>query len=194
MSTPDTPVHQDEGPSLEFLACNVDLETRTIWLGNIEEDTAEHFIKAMHVLTKDNDFPIMILMNCAGGHWPNALAIYDCIKDCDAPVDVEVYGQCMSAGPVIVQACTTRWIHPNAMVMVHDGQHGGEGETRTFVAWGKYADFERKRLFKLLSRRSTKPANYWRNRCARHGDVILTAEQAISFGLFDHLTRDDDDE
>lgn len=186
-------VPEDDGPSLEFLACNLDVDTRTIWLGAIEEETAEAFIKAMHVLCKGSDWPINILMNSPGGHWPGALAIYDCIMDCDAPVSVEVYGQCMSAAPVIVQACSDRWIHPNAMVMIHDGSHGGEGTTSTFVSWGKYADQERKRMFNLLARRTPKTPRFWRNKAAKTGDFYLTAAQAVQLGLFDNLTREDDE-
>jgi ATP-dependent Clp protease protease subunit len=189
----ESPVEEDDGPSLEFLACDVDIDTRTIWLGAIEEDTAEKFIKAMHVLLKHNDHPIHILMNSPGGHWPNALAIYDCIMDSDAPVSIECYGQCMSAAPVIVQACEQRWIHPNCVVMIHDGQHGGEGDTRTFVSWGRYADLERKRMFKILSRKAFKTAAFWRNKCAKLGDYHMPAAQAVKFGLFDQLTREDDE-
>lgn len=135
--------------------------------------------------------PVRILMKSGGGDWIGALSIYDAIVDCDTLVTIEVYGQCMSGAVVIAQACDERLLHPNAVVMVHNGTHSGEGESQTFETWGKYAKAERTRMYNLLATKSKKDAAYWRRRCAR-GDYIMDADKAVELGLFDGVIRRDD--
>lgn len=152
------------------------------------------FIMAIHELESDpeeGDHPIHLLINSSGGDWHDALAIYDAIQDCNAIVTCEVLGKAMSGAAVLAACCEQRWIHPNATVMVHDGTHGGEGDTRTFVQWGKAADRENKRMHALLAKHSNKSAAWWRNKC-RYGDFIMSSSQAVELGLFDSLTRDED--
>lgn len=150
---------------------------------------ADHFVRCMHLLMSDCDDPVHILMNSGGGHWLDALAIYDCIRDADTLVTIEVLGKCMSAAVPIVQACEKRFIHPNATVMVHNGSHEASGvDALTLEQWGKNSTAERKRMYAMLAARSPKDAGYWRRKCAQ-GDFYMTASQAVELGLFDTIVE-----
>ncbi len=142
----------------------------------------------MHLLEKESDFPVYIMMNSGGGIWHDALAIYDCIKDFPAPVYISVYGKCMSAAVPIVQACETRFIYPNALVMVHDGHHELQGavDTRALENIGARSKLERKRMYGLLASHGAKTPAFWRRKCAT-GDFNMSATDAVKLGLFDGI-------
>lgn len=166
----------------------MDFETRTIFLGDIDPRSSSGFIKAMHLLQSDSDLPIHIILNSNGGHWTDALAIYDCIVSADTMVTVEVYGKCMSAAVPIVQACDERGVHPNATVMIHNGSQDSSGDVLSFEAWGKWAKRERERMYDILASKSGRPSSFWRRKC-QGGDFICGADQAVELGLFDGVIR-----
>jgi ATP-dependent Clp protease protease subunit len=186
----ETPVDEKGGfePSpYDFLHHGVCLISRTIYLAEITEESAEQFIKRMHILSGISDEPIHVILNSAGGNWFDGLAIYDVINTSASIVTCEVVGKCMSMGTVISQACDRRFVHANACVMIHNGSQGLDGSALELEAWGRHSAVERRRLYKLLSRRSHKKSAFWRRKCAATGDYILTAEQATKLGLFDEL-------
>ena len=114
-----------------FMSHDVDVETRTIWMGSkpvgdIEEPgtdayMAERIIKALHLLESENRNPITILMNNPGGEEINGMAIYDAIKGCKSKVRIEARGYAMSMGSIIFMAGDERIMEPNAKLMVHYG-------------------------------------------------------------------------
>ena len=77
--------------------CNLDLFTRTIYMGSLSRDydigesgvdnfMAEYFIKGMHTLeTRNSGKEINIIMNNPGGDWYHGMAIYDSIKNSSCP-------------------------------------------------------------------------------------------------------------
>ena len=125
---------------------NVDLPTRTIYLGSVgstaddyetgvDHHMAALFIKAMHTLESDNKKPIQILMNNPGGDWYHGMAIYDAIACSPCKVKITVYGQAMSMGSIILQAADIREMMPNSRLMIHYGQDGQTGHAKTVERW-----------------------------------------------------------
>jgi ATP-dependent Clp protease, protease subunit len=179
-----------------FFDYDVHVETRTIYMGSIvsnetyESGTdailAERMIKALTLLGTTPDKPIRILMNNLGGYWFHGMAIYDAIKACPAHVTIEVFGQAMSMGSIILQAADDRILHPNAWVMVHDGTDGFAGTPKSFEAWAVHSKKIRKKMYEIYAERSGKPASYWEKKCAN--DYILSAVEAVEEGLADSVS------
>lgn len=170
------------------MASCVDFESRTIMVTDIDDEMVNGFIKAMHIMERGNDFPVHVLINSRGGDWAGGLAIYDTILDFPAPVSCEVKGKCMSMAVIIAQACVPRVVHPNASIMVHNGNAGADGDAINFENWAKYSKSERKKMYELLAARTGHTAEFWRRKCAS-GDLILNADQAVKLGLFDAVVR-----
>jgi ATP-dependent Clp protease protease subunit len=175
-------------PPSDFIFGCCEPETRTIIVTDINDEMVNNFIKAVHVLELQNDFPIHLIINSRGGDWEGGLAIYDTIKDFVGPVSCEVRGKCMSMAVIIAQACQYRWVHPNASVMVHNGNAGADGDAVNFENWARYSKHERQRMYELLAARTGHKPSYWRRKCG-NGDLILTADQAVKHGLFDEVIK-----
>ena len=146
------------------------------------------FIRAMHVLDKQGDFPITIIINSHGGDWHDGFAIYDTIMDSSSLVVCEVRGKCMSMGVIIAQACDRRQLMPHAIVMVHNGSAGADGDALNFEKWAAHSKSERKRMYEILAERSGRTPAFWQKKCLG-GDLILNADQAVELGLFDEVIR-----
>lgn len=122
---------------------NVDLESRTIYMGSISSDyennesgvdhlMAEYIIKGIHLLEERSEEEILILMNNPGGDWYHGLAIYDAIKYSSCHCRIKVYGHAMSMGSLILQAADSRIMMPNSKFMIHYGYNGTVGHSKTF--------------------------------------------------------------
>lgn len=145
------------------------------------------FITRMHLLEQDNDFPIHVFLNSTGGSWFEALAIYDFVKSCGTQTQVECFGLVASAAVPIVQAFSTRLVHPSTTIVIHNGRHhSGEASCLDYENWAVNSKVERERMYTLLSSRSSVQPDFWRARCAE-GDFILTPMQALEYQLFDGI-------
>lgn len=183
--------------SERFYDYNLHLETRTLYIGDgddgIDSSVAEHVIKAFHLFNNTNtDKTVKVLLNSFGGCWYNGMAIFDSIKHSISHVDAYVLGSAMSMGSVILQAADTRYLYPNATLMIHDGSQHLSGHTRDVINWGKYAEKLCDVMYQIYAERSGKPVSFWKKRCSH--DTILTPSEAIALGLADYIVGDDNGE
>lgn len=131
----------------KFFEFDIDLSTKTMYLGSIMTDwegyesgvdhnMAERVIKSLHILDRTKkDQPIIIKANNPGGSWYHGMAIFDAIAACESPVHMEMFGYAMSMGSIIPQAADKRIIAPNARFMIHYGYDGGYGHSKNFEKW-----------------------------------------------------------
>lgn len=179
-----------------FFDYDIHVDSRTIWIGDgdeqLDKQSAQHAVKALHLLGTTPDKPISILLNSFGGCWFNGMAIYDAIKASPCHIDIVVVGAAMSMGSIILQAADTRIIYPNATVMVHDGYEGMSDVTPlTFQNWAEHSKKLRTSMYRIFAERSGKPVSFWRKKCA--ADLILTAQEAKELGLVDSIYGEEAD-
>ena len=138
--------YRDTEHLVSWFEHNLDLETRTIYLGSVTTDDegesgvdssmAEYFIKSMHLLENKNpESEISIIMNNPGGDWYHGMAIYDAIKFSSCSCTIKVYGKAMSMGSLILQAADGRIMMPNSKFMFHYGSDGIQSHSRVFEKW-----------------------------------------------------------
>lgn len=171
------------------------IETRTIYVGDTESDgepngvgplMAERVIKAFVVFNMTPEKPVKIILNTGGGFVEHGYAIYDAIKSSPCHVTIEVMGQAQSMGAIILQAADVRIVHPNSVVMIHDGTQGLDTHARNIERWAEYSKkVDRPRMYQILADATGKPATYWEKKSTL--DHILTAEQAVEEGLADKI-------
>lgn len=175
-----------------FFDYDIHIETRTIYVGDSEESEvgplmSERVIKAFVIFNMTPDRAVRIILNTSGGYAFHGYAIYDAIKSSPCHVTIEVMGQAQSMGAIILQAADTRVVHPNCLVMAHDGtdshEHVGVRDVESWAHYSKKVD--RPRMYQIFAERSGKPAHYWEKKCAN--DFILTAEEAVEEGLADKV-------
>lgn len=177
---------------------HVDTVTRTIMIApksdsdeseDVDGDTATYAIQGLHLLEHGyrKDDPVTILMSSGGGHVSDGFAIYDKIRSMKCEVMIEVMGQASSMGSVIMQAGDLRRIHPNAFMLLHDGDLDlGRLKPKDHRA---HIDFEERvilpKMYQIYAERSTQTAEWFSEQC-KH-DFLITAQEAYQLGLADEV-------
>lgn len=178
-----------------FFDYSIHIPTRTIFVGGeVDQEMAEFFIKAMHLLTKQGAGPITVLTDNTGGDEYHGLAMYDAISCCPWPVTFVMYGHAMSMGSWIPQAADDRVMSPNCSMMLHYGTSFGyeidamhvdsqskEIERLTAKMFQTYLERIRQKHPKFsLQRLKAKVAK----------EAYLTAEEAVELGLADRILEE----
>lgn len=134
----------------------ISIRNRTIFIGGpIDEYTLSEFIKNVHLLSATDD-PITISISTYGGEVYGAFGFYDQIShlvSSGVVVTGVVHGYAMSAGALILQACSLRLCHPNSRIMFHPGYAGVEGHTMEVMAYAEETKFTTQKYYELLYRR-----------------------------------------
>jgi len=181
----------------------VDFVNRMIYFGSLsdpEENEAgidhrvsENVIKsliALDLAAPDGDKPITIIMNSIGGDVYHGLAIYDAIKSCRNEVVIMVYGAAFSMAAVVLQAADKRIMAPNARLMIHYGEEGSSGHSKSVLRWAREGQKQNKIMEDmLLARMNQKDPKFSRENLTKllDFDTILSAREAVSLGLADAI-------
>jgi ATP-dependent Clp protease protease subunit len=151
---------------------------------DFNDTTAEFLIKDLAIAAK-SDKDIRLIINSPGGSVTSLLSIIDSINLIDMNLETVCIGQAASAGSVLFSCGKKRYITKNARLLLHQVSGG---------AWGNIQDMEieaaeAKRLnevyLDILSKNIGKDKETLRKDMQR--DFILTAEQAVAYGLADSV-------
>jgi ATP-dependent Clp protease protease subunit len=182
----------------KFFEYGIHFETRSLYIkgahvegdetsNHIDAQAAENLIKGLKILENHGSNPITIYLNTVGGCVNQGFAIYDAIKSSSCEITVCGTGQVMSMGVIILQAADYRVLTPNTDVMIHDGENSVSGIARNFERWSEYYKTLRRKMYKILSERSGRKETFWQQKMLL--DTILTAEQAVMYGLADKVLK-----
>lgn len=171
----------------------VDIANRRVFLiGDIDEDSVGNIIKALYLIDAESAQPCELLINSPGGSITDALALYDVINTMKCPVHTFAVGMCMSAAPLLL-ACGEpghRWVGENCMFMTHEGSDDLEGkfsDLRAAVAFNMQLDAV---WLKLVAQHTGKTAKFWETKSTKNHDVYFGAQEAIEWGLADHIWKE----
>jgi ATP-dependent Clp protease protease subunit len=165
------------------------LKDRIIFLqGVVNDETANLIVAQLLFLAFDdpkND--INLYINSPGGSVTAGMGIYDTMQF--VPCDVSTYciGQAASMGAMLLTAGAKgkRFCLPNARVMIHQPLAGTEGTTTEIMIHAKEFLRTKKSLTELLSKHTGQSVERIERETDR--DNFLSAEEAVAFGLVDHV-------
>ncbi len=165
-------------------------EDRIIYLGTaISDDVANAVIAQLLCLQSMNpDQDISIYINSPGGSFTALTAIYDTIQFIKPDVQTVCIGQAASAAAILLAAGTRgkRLALPNCRILIHQPYTEGTfGQTSDIEIQANEILRMRELLEKMISDHSNKSAEEVSIDIER--DKILTAEQAIEYGLIDSV-------
>ncbi len=166
-------------------------EDRIIFLGvQVDDASADDVMAQLLVLeSQDPEREITLYINSPGGSFTALTAIYDTMQYIKPEIVTVCLGQAASAAAVLLAAGTKgkRLALPNARVLIHQpALMGGD--------YGQASDIEiqanevlRMRLWleETLAKHSDRDLEQVRSDIER--DKILTAEQAVEYGLVDQV-------
>jgi ATP-dependent Clp protease, protease subunit len=164
---------------------------RDIYLiGDIEKDTARSCIERLRELANENDRPITVFINSAGGNVTDGLAIHDSIRHVikrGIEVKIIVQGMAYSMGSIVLQAASEgkRLAFPHSWIMIHEPAKWAGWQSTTAAA----QHLERLKqmqdqIYKILSSRSGKPLRQI-IKDTKRTDFYLDAPSALEYGLID---------
>src|SRR5438093_3717436 len=166
---------------------------RDVYLvGDIEKDTARACIERLRELANDNNRPITLFINSAGGNVTDGLAIHDAIRQVisrGVQVTIIVQGMAYSMGSIVLQAASEgrRLAFPHSWIMIHEPAKWAGWQSTTAAA----QHLERLKqmqdqIYKILSARSGKPLRQI-IKDTKRTDFYLDAQKALQYGLIDSI-------
>ena len=166
------------------------LKDNIIFIGGaIDDDVANLVIAQLLFLEAENpEKDVAIYINSPGGSTSAGLAIYDTMQYVKPDISTFCVGQAASMGAVLLAAGTKgkRIILPNSRVLIHQPWVRGLG--------GQQSDIQiqaedllslRDRLDEVLAKHTGKSKEEVHRDTDR--DNILTAEEAVEYGLVDQI-------
>jgi ATP-dependent Clp protease protease subunit len=167
-------------------------EDRIIFVGTpISDDVANAVMAQLLCLQQmDPDRDISVYINSPGGSFTALTAIYDTMRYIKPDIQTVCLGQAASAAAVLLAAGAPgkRMALPNSRILIHQPYTEGTG--------GQISDLEiqaneiirmRALLEKMISDASGKDQEQVSRDIER--DKILTAEQAVEYGLVDAILQ-----
>jgi len=161
-------------------------------IGDIEKDTARVVIERTRELANDNERPITLYINSAGGNVTDGLAIHDAIRQIvhrGIQVTIVVQGMAYSMGSVVLQAASEgrRLSLPHSWIMIHEPAKWAGWQSTSAAA--QHLDRLKQmqgQIYQILAHRSGRPLQKI-IRDTKRTDFYLDAAKALDYGLIDGI-------
>ena len=159
-------------------------------IGDIEKDTARACIERLRELANENNRPITLFINSAGGNVTDGLAIHDAARHIISrgiQITIIVQGMAYSMGSVVLQAASEgrRLAFPHSWIMIHEpAKWAGWQSTSAAAQHLERLKQMQDQIYKILSSRSGKPLRQI-IRDTKRTDFYLDAQNALDYGLID---------
>lgn len=163
-------------------------EDRIIFMGvQVDDTSADDIMAQLLVLeSQDPDRDVVLYINSPGGSMTAMTAIYDTMQYIKPDVQTVCLGQAASAAAVLLAAGTKgkRLMLPNARVLIHQPAMGQDfGKATEIEIQAKELLRMREWLEETLAKHTDQDVE--RIRKDIETDTILTAQQALEYGMVD---------
>ena len=165
------------------------LNERIVFLGDeVNSDTASLVIAQLLFLeSEDPDKDISLYINSPGGSVTAGMGIYDTMQYIKCDVSTICVGMAASMGAFLLAggAKGKRMILPNAEVMIHQPSGGAQGQATEIQITAEWILRTKKNLAKILAENCKQP--FEKVMADTERDYWMNAEQALEYGLVDHI-------
>lgn len=137
--------------------------------------------------SKDKD--ISIYINSPGGSVTAGLAIYDTMRFINSNIATYCIGQAASMGAIILSGGTKgkRYALPSSRIMIHQPWGGTHGTAKDMQISVDEIQRLKKRLYDILAENCGKDYDQVEKDCDR--DYFMSAEEAVDYGIVDHVVE-----
>lgn len=167
------------------------LKDRIVFLGTaIDDDVANLIISQLLFLeAEDPEKEIYLYINSPGGIITSGLAIYDAMQYIKAQVSTICLGQAASMGTVLLASGTQgkRYALPHARIMIHQPWGGMEGQASDLQIHAREILRMKAELNRILEAHTGQTLDKIQQDSER--DFYLSPEEAIDYGLIDHIIQ-----
>ena len=165
------------------------LVNRIVFLGAAIDDNVTNLVVAqlLHLESENPDADVAIYINSPGGDMNGLFAIHDTMRYINPDVATICVGQAASAAAVLLAAGTPgkRYALPNARVLIHQPHGGAQGQSTDMeLAVAEMVEM-RRRMVDILVEATGQSAE--RITADIDRDYIVRGDQALAYGLVDHI-------
>ena len=165
------------------------LSERIVYLGTPLDDGVANVLVAqlLHLESENPDLPIQLYVNSPGGSTSAMLAVYDAMQYVRPDVETTCVGQAASDAAVLLAggAAGRRAILAHARVVLHQPSTRGQGTIPDLILAADEVVRVRAQLEEVLARHTGKTVETLRHDTDR--DLVLTAQEAVAYGIADHV-------
>lgn len=165
------------------------LQERIIFVGTEIDDGVANVVMAqlLHLADVAPDREVSLYINSPGGSFTALMAIYDTMQFVPTPVATYCLGQAASAAAVLLAAGESgrRFALRHSRVLLHQPSAGGQGTVSDLALQADELLRVRSQVEEVLSRHTGRSIEQLRLDTDR--DKVLTADQAVEFGVVDHV-------
>ena len=165
------------------------LQERIIFVGTEIDDGVANVVMAqlLHLADVAPDREVSLYVNSPGGSFTALMAVYDTMQFVPSPVATYCLGQAASAAAVLLAAGEPgrRFALRHSRVLLHQPSAGGEGTVSDLALQADELLRVRAQVEEVLSQHTGRSVAQLRLDTDR--DKVLTAAQAVEFGVVDHV-------
>jgi len=165
------------------------LKDGIIFVGSPIDDNVANVIIAqlLFLEAEDPEKDISLYINSPGGVITAGMAIYDTMKFVKNDIVTICIGQAASMAAVLLAAGTRgkRYVLPNSKVLIHQPLGGFEGQATDILIHAKEMKKIKEKLIDILAFHTDQKKRKIAADIER--DYYMTAEEALEYGIVDHL-------
>ena len=165
------------------------LRERIIFLGTPIDDMVANLIVAQMLLldSENSEKDIMLYINSPGGSVTAGFAIYDTMQHIRADVSTICLGQAASMGAFLLSsgAKGKRLALPHSRVLIHQPLGGAQGQATDIEIQANEILRIKKSLNQILADNTGQPLKKIEKDTDR--DYIMTAQEAVEYGMIDKV-------
>jgi ATP-dependent Clp protease protease subunit len=163
-----------------------------VLMAGIEHDTVAPVVEwILHEnYVRKKKLKELIIMICSeGGELAPAFALIDVMKNSKIPIKTVGLGQIASCGLLIFLSGTPgrRVLTPNTSILSHQFSWGSEGKAHELFATVKEFELIQHRMINLYKSSTNLDEETIKKVLLPAQDVYLSAEEALSYGICDHI-------
>ena len=163
--------------------------SRIVFLGTAIEEASANVVVAqlLHLDAEDPGKDIHLYLNSPGGDMTGLFAIHDTMQFIRSDVATVCVGQAASAAAVLLAAGAKgkRYVLPNARVLIHQPHGGAQGQSSDLeLAVAEMVEM-RRRMVEILVQATGQSTE--RITADIDRDYIVRGDQAVAYGLVDHV-------
>jgi ATP-dependent Clp protease protease subunit len=162
---------------------------RVTFCGPIDAGGVGRIASACNIAVNEGFPSLEIAFNSPGGYVSDGIFLYNYIRALPLTVRFHNLGSVSSIATAVFCAGTGNTCAPNALFLIHPvvTTPGSPVATETWRGMLAYADADEARVDAILVRHTRIPPRLLADR--RSLDVMLTAEQALEFGLVESIAE-----